>query len=41
MARLGKAKGGKIKKSVRKLDTPARIRQNTSKKVRVVKRGTT
>lgn len=34
-------KDGKVVKSKRKLDVSARLRQKTSKRVRVVKRGTT
>ena len=44
-ARLGKgfkvSHDGKVKKTVRHLDTSAKIRQRTSKKVRVARKGTT
>lgn len=44
-ARLGKSfrvtPDGQVKKTVRKLDTSAKIRQKKSKRVRVVRPGTT
>jgi len=44
MARLGKGfeiKDGKVKRTVRHLDTSAKIRQRKSKKIRVARKGTT
>ena len=45
-ARIGKgfkvsADGKKVKKSIRHLDSSAQIRQRTSKKVRVARKGST